>query len=139
MKNTILSVLPVKSVLSTLPVRSGLSILSILSLLLFSSGCVSKQGSSRISDQTLINKIKKGKTTKKEIRTWFGEPSGKRYEKSSEGWDYSYHYSKVTPLIFIGAFLPGSNIGVDVEVSTLSVIFDNNTGKVSNFGHAKSD
>lgn len=98
-------------------------------------GCVSATGNKNVSDKSIITKIKKGETTKSQIVEWFGQPSGKSFEGDYEVWDYSYNYSKTTPLIFVGAFLPSSNIGQTVIVSLLKVKFDNKSGVVIGYGH----
>lgn len=115
------------------------TILTTAILLLITSACVSTSGNPEISNKSLLNKIQKEKTTKNDILNWFGKPGGKRFDDNSEGWDYAYSYSKVTPLIFIGAFLPGSSIGIKVKHSSLSVIFSSDTDRVINYGHNVSE
>lgn len=115
-----------------------MKILALIFLSFIASSCVSNIGNPKISDQSLIDKIERGKTTKSEIEEMFGTPNGKKFENNSENWDYVHEYSKTNPLIFIGAFLPSSNLGVSVNISALSVVIDSKTQRVINYSYSSS-
>lgn len=55
----------------------------------FNAGCVTTTGAAKINDQSVMNQIKEGATTKDEVRRLLGEPSSvSRTSSGEESWTY---------------------------------------------------
>lgn len=104
-------------------------------LFIFSiSGCskmtAGNQNLSGVSVTEIQERIKEGKTTKKEVHAWLGEPSSINKDKDgNEVWGFSFmnHETAVRPTSFI-PIIGGLVGGVDTknEFRMLHITFQNN-------------
>lgn len=110
--------------------------IALLSMLLLS-GCFSA-GQKRITDDHLIAKIEKERSTKAEIEWTFGRPGAVDFTESGrEKWVYFYSRGEVRLATFIpivGLFVGGS----DSRMDSLSILFSS-SGIVENFGRSRTD
>ena len=93
--------------------------------------CSTHSGNVRATDQSLIDKIKIGKTTKEEVRSLMGETSNISRQSESETWTYMYNQTDMGAK----AFIPFANLTgespIGVRISTLTITF-NKSGIVEN-------
>ncbi len=89
------------------------------------------------SNETISSKIKKGSTTKNQVKAALGDPSTISFTDSgNEQWTYKHDIAKPKPINFVPyASLIAS--GADVESKTL-VIFFNKAGIVQNYTISES-
>ena len=93
----------------------------LTAVLLILAGCAATTG--RRFDSSLVDNIQKGKTTKQEIRKWFGEPVSASVDSSgSEVWRYSYQEIPASTM-FLGVF------GAEGKQETLIINFSRDVVK----------
>ncbi len=107
----------------------GKKLLPLLIMILLTSGlsaCSTNSGSVRATDQSVINKIKIGKTTKEEVRSLMGDTSNIMRHSNNEVWTYQYQQTDIGAKTFIPfANLVGES-SVSVKISILIITFDAN-------------
>jgi outer membrane protein assembly factor BamE (lipoprotein component of BamABCDE complex) len=101
-------------------------------------GCGGREsGQKAIADQTKISQIQKGASTKADIQSLFGNPSGRSFGAAGdEVWTYRYQSTSVDPKTFIplvGGFVGGATVQAD----TLIVSFGHD-GLVKSYGVNKT-
>ncbi|MFJ5398379.1 hypothetical protein [Pectobacterium sp. CHL-2024] len=88
------------------------------------SGCYSfgNQTLKNVTQEDVKNKIVKGKTTKSEVLTAFGEPDKRIASDDEEKWSYSMHNYRSKPTSYIP--LVGVLIGgTDIEEKSIFITF----------------
>ncbi|MBI0557237.1 hypothetical protein F6Q06_22535 [Pectobacterium parmentieri] len=97
-------------------------IVTLVSLTL--SGCYSfgNQTLKNVTQEDVKAKIVKGKTTKAEVLTAFGEPDKRITSDDEEKWSYSMHNYRSKPISYIPIFgiLTG---GTDIEEKSILITF----------------
>lgn len=94
-------------------------------------GCYSS-GNRRIGDDSILEKIQKGKTTKAELLALLGKPNAAGLSwMGSEHWTYMYAHAEVTGATFIPIVGPLVG-GTTHKMNTLTIQLDQN-GIVQNF------
>ncbi|MHB1645922.1 MAG: hypothetical protein ACYCSW_05360 [bacterium] len=116
-----------------------LSFVLLLSIV-FMSGCAAGIGNSKISNQsnqTLSQKIIKGKTTEAQVRQMFGDPDKTTFNgKGDLMWEYKYQHDHDT----VAAYIPIVNMfskDVKGHKKTLVILF-NKKGIVKNYAFSNS-
>jgi outer membrane protein assembly factor BamE (lipoprotein component of BamABCDE complex) len=88
--------------------------------------CSTHSGNIRATDQSTIDKIKIGKTTKAEVISLMGDTSNIMRQAGKETWTYSYHETNIGAK----AFIPFANLvgesPVGVTLSSLIITFNEN-------------
>lgn len=88
--------------------------------------CSKHSGNVRATDQTLVDQIKIGKTTKAEVRSLFGDTSNVMRMNGTETWNYRYNKTDIGAK----AFVPFANLAgesaIGVQITTLGIQFDEN-------------
>lgn len=86
--------------------------------------CSSHSGNIRATDQSMIDKIKIGTTTKDQVQRLLGDTTNIQRHGSHETWTYRYRETNIGAK----AFIPFANLAgesaVDVKISMLVVRFN---------------
>ena len=94
-------------------------------------------GNKQITDDAIVSEIKKGVSTKDDVKKVVGEPSKVNFtDNGEEVWDYHYIRSQMRGASFIpvvGIFAGGS----DMNTQTLTIRFDK-TGIVKEIGKGRT-
>ena len=104
-------------------------------------GCVNSgnQALKNENQESVKSKLAKGKTTKENVLSQFGEPySRSTQEDGNEVWTYVMHNTQMSSISFIpvvGLFTGGS----DNQSKTLEITFKDNTVSKWNFSSGNND
>ncbi|MGZ5009439.1 MAG: outer membrane protein assembly factor BamE domain-containing protein [Methylobacter sp.] len=102
--------------------------LFITSILITSSltACSTHSGNIRATDQSIIEKIKIGKTTQDEVKTLLGDTQNTMSQGGKDTWTYSYHQTNIGAK----AFIPFANLvgesSIGVKISNVTIEFNQN-------------
>ena len=103
------------------------TILALLVSATILSGCASTAGNQSIKDetsQTLSIKLIKGRTTKTDVLSQFGEHTSKNIDSNEEIWLYSSVNSKMSAMTYIPILGIFSN-GTNMKTKSLTITFRN--------------
>jgi PBP1b-binding outer membrane lipoprotein LpoB len=103
------------------------TILALLMSVNILSGCASTAGSQSFNNETsqsLNSKLIKGRTTKTDVLSQFGEPTSKNIDSNEEIWLYSSVNSKMSAMTYIPIVGIFSN-GTDMKTKSLTITFRN--------------
>lgn len=103
------------------------TILALLMSVNILSGCASTAGVQSINNETslsLNSKLIKGRTTKTDVLSQFGEPTSKNIDSNEEIWLYSSVNSKMSAMTYIPIIGIFSN-GTDMKTKSLTITFRN--------------
>ena len=96
---------------------------------LFLSGCATTVGTTQLMDQSVLDSLVIGKTTKSEVSAKLGRPltTSSNGKEGTSQWTYSYSKSALSATAFIpGAQLLTGQHGESQEYINLIVTFDKN-------------
>lgn len=103
--------------------------ITTLILILITTSCSTyESGTPRITNNSFINKIERGVTTKSQIRNWFGEPAGKGYKDGKEKWLYNYNYTNSNFIPFVSLFTK-----TEIKIYRLELFFNPDTDRVTEY------
>ena len=90
------------------------------------SACSTHSGNVRVTDQSVIDKIKIGQTTKEEVQSIMGNPTSIMKTGAAEKWDYTYQKTNIGAKAFIPFAALSGKSAVGIEYSNATISFDKN-------------